>query len=54
LKKYLKAAMHITKAINLNPKCYDYFIFRAQIYEVMGFIELSNDDVNYAKNLRNV
>jgi len=54
LKKYLKAATHITKAINLNPNCYDYFMFRAQIYDVMGFVELSNDDIAYAKSLRNV
>jgi len=54
VKKYLKAATNTTKAINLNPNCYEYFMFRAQIYDVMGFVELSNDDINYAKNLRNI
>ena len=54
LKKYLKGAMHVTKAINLNPNCYEYYMFRSQIYDVMGFIELSNDDISYAKNLRNI
>jgi hypothetical protein len=46
--------MHVTKAINMNPTCYEYFMFRSQIYEIMGFIELSNDDKIFAKNLRNI
>ena len=46
--------MHITRAVNLNPNCYDYFMFRAQIYDIMGFSELSMDDVKFAKNLRNI
>jgi Tfp pilus assembly protein PilF len=44
LSKYLKAAIHITKAINKNKKLKKYFSLRSEIYELMNFKELAMED----------
>lgn len=51
LKKNLKAAIHITKAININQNVKEYYQFRANIYEMMGFKELALEDLQLAKSL---
>jgi tetratricopeptide (TPR) repeat protein len=53
LKKNLKAAIHITKAININQNVEEYYRFRANIYEMMGFKELAMEDSEFSKNLLN-
>jgi Tfp pilus assembly protein PilF len=51
LKKYLKAAIHMTNAIKINKECYEYYKFRAEIYNIMGFKELSVEDLAIANSL---
>jgi len=52
LNKTLKSAIHITKAIELNKNCYEYFKFRGGLYGLMGFKELALEDYEFANNLR--
>jgi len=51
LKKYLKAAIHITKAIEINKYCKEYYLFRGGIYDIMGFKELAEEDRKLSKLL---
>ena len=51
IKKYLKAALHLTKAISINFHVYEYFKLRASLYKKMGYNELAEDDEKLANNL---
>jgi Tfp pilus assembly protein PilF len=51
MKKYLKAALHLTKAISLNFHVYEYFKLRASLYKIMGYNELADDDEKFANSL---
>jgi tetratricopeptide (TPR) repeat protein len=51
LNKNLKAAIHITKAIEKNKNSRDYYLFRAGVYDVMGFKELAEEDRELANLL---
>lgn len=42
--KYVKSAEHLTKAIEMNKECVEYYRFRAEIYRVIGLTELACDD----------
>ena len=41
--------IHLTRAIELDPNCAQYYAFRAEIYEYQRFLELANKD--YKKTL---
>ena len=51
IKKILKSAIHITKAININKNVKEYFLFRASIYDLMSFKELAIEDREFANML---
>ncbi len=51
LKKFLKAAIYITKAISFNKNCREYYTLRARIYDVMGYRELADEDRELARYL---
>ena len=42
--KYIKAAEHLTKAIEGDKECVEYYRFRAEIYRVIGLTEMACDD----------
>ena len=44
LGKYIKAAERLTKAIEGNKECVEYYRFRAEIYRVIGLTEMACDD----------
>jgi len=52
MKKYLKASLHISNAITINPNCAEYYNFRAKVYQIMGFHELAKDDMTIIKQLQ--
>jgi len=54
LNKSLKSAIYITKAINLNKNVYEYYKFRSELYDSMGFKELARDDKKIANKLNNI
>lgn len=49
LNKNLKAAVHISKAIENNKKVPDYYKFRSDIYILMGYKELAIEDIQFAE-----
>jgi len=51
LQNYLEALSHISSAIGINPNCIEYYNFRSELYEVMGFHEMSKDDLVLVKKL---
>lgn len=51
LRKYLKAAIHITKAISINKNVIEYYKYRSSIYDLMGFKELAKEDQVIYKSL---
>jgi tetratricopeptide (TPR) repeat protein len=54
LNKSLKSAIYITKAINLNANVYEFYKFRSELYDSMGFKELARDDKKIANKLNNI
>ena len=52
LKKYLKASLHISNAININPNSVEYYNFRSKVYSIMGLHELSKDDQTIIRQLQ--
>jgi Tfp pilus assembly protein PilF len=50
-KKFLKAALHLTKAISCNERTIEYYKLRAWVYKIMGFQELSDEDEQIVKIL---
>ena len=46
LKDYVNAGEEISKAIDINGECAEYYLFRSEIYRNMGLKEMENED-NY-------
>ena len=46
MKDYANAAEEISKAIDLNNECAEYYLFRSEIYKKMGLKEMENEDFN--------
>ena len=44
LKDFVNAAEEISKAIDLNEECAEYYLFRSEIYKNMGLKEMENED----------
>ena len=44
LKDFVNAAEEISKAIDLNNDCAEYYLFRSEIYKNMGLKEMENED----------
>ena len=42
--KFIKAVEQLTKAIELNKECPDYYKFRSEIYNLIGMKEMANED----------
>jgi hypothetical protein len=53
MKKYLKAALHLTKAITSNNKAIEYYKLRTWVYKIMGFQELAEEDEEIIRLLEN-
>jgi hypothetical protein len=51
MKKFLKAALHLTKAISINCKAKEYYTLRSWLYKIMGFQELAEEDEKIIKSL---
>ena len=46
MKDFVNAAEEISKAIDLNGECAEYYLFRSQIYKNMGLKEMEDEDGN--------
>ena len=46
MKDFVNAAEEISKAIDLNGECAEYYLFRSQIYRNMGLKEMEDEDEN--------
>ena len=46
LRDFVNAAEEISKAIDLNNDCAEYYLFRSEIYKNMGLKEMENEDYN--------
>jgi len=44
INKFIKAVEQLTKAIELNKECPDYYKFRSEIYNLIGMKEMANED----------
>ena len=44
LRDFVNAAEEISKAIDLNNDCAEYYLFRSEIYKNMGLKEMENED----------
>lgn len=44
LRDFVNAAEEISKAIDLNNDCAEYYLFRSEIYKNMGLIEMEDED----------
>ena len=44
LKDFVNAAEEISKAIDLNNDCAEYYLFRSEIYKNMGLKEMEDED----------
>ena len=44
MKDYVNAAEELSKAIELNNECAEYYQFRSEIYKNMGLKEMENED----------
>ena len=44
LKDFVNAAEEVSKAIDLNGECAEYYLFRSEIYRNMGLKEMENED----------
>jgi len=50
-KNYVDAAHHFSKAIEINSKNPEYYLYRAETYEAMGFVKLACDDFRRYRTL---
>ena len=46
MKDFVNAAEEISKAIDLNGECAEYYLFRSEIYRNMGLKEMEDEDEN--------
>lgn len=46
MKDYVNAAEEMSKAIDLNNECAEFYLFRSEIYKKMGLKEMENEDFN--------
>jgi hypothetical protein len=56
LGEFTKAAKELTKSIEMNNENDKYYKIRSEVYNKMGLIEMSNEDLNmynYIKNVKN-
>ena len=44
MKNYVNAADELTKAIELNEECAEYYQFRSEIYKKMGLKQMEDED----------
>ena len=49
MNKFVKAANEISKAIELDNNCAEFYRFRSEIYKNMGLKEMENEDLNMYK-----
>eukprot|EP00826_Nyctotherus_ovalis_P023448 TRINITY_DN1800_c0_g1_i10.p1 TRINITY_DN1800_c0_g1~~TRINITY_DN1800_c0_g1_i10.p1 ORF type:complete len:447 (-),score=111.87 TRINITY_DN1800_c0_g1_i10:49-1389(-) len=48
LEDRVDSVVHVTRAIELDPNCAQYYAYRAEIYELQGFLELAAKDYSKA------
>ena len=46
LNDFVNAAEEMSKAIDINGECAEYYLFRSEIYRNMGLKEMENEDDN--------